>query len=87
MIDVTVTASKLVLVTSTANVTGPPGSGTESTPAVFVTTTVGGTSVISTDASSSSVAVVPSLSTTVATTVSSTTSPASPDTTSVNVQE
>ena len=31
VIDVTVTASKLVFSTSTVKVTGPPGSGTEST--------------------------------------------------------
>src|SRR5688572_19353717 len=47
-----VSDSALVLVTTTVNVTLPPGSGSEATPAVLSTLIVGATSVIVTVASS-----------------------------------
>ena len=80
-----VTGSKLLLVTVTVKVNVPPGAGRVSGSAVFTTSMVGGTSVMETTASSSSVAVVPSASVTTTVTTSVSDAPALPKKLPVNV--
>ena len=84
--EVNVTGSTDEFTISKRNDTSAPGSGTDDTPAVFVTPIVGNTSVTSTSSSSDAVASFCSSSTALNVTTSPTTSPALPETSSVNVQ-